>query len=63
MVDADAIRRLITILDGPGWLKPLHEALLNTVLSHPKLFADEMPLPVLDPGQGKTKTCRLWWSP
>ena len=42
------------------WLKPLHEVLLDTVLSYPKLFADETPLPVLDPGRGKTKTCRLW---
>src|SRR6202162_326675 len=42
------------------WLKPLHEVLLDTILSYPKLFADETPLPVLDPGRGKTKTCRLW---
>ena len=42
------------------WLKPLHEVLLDTVLSYPKLFADETPLPVLDPGRGKTKTGRLW---
>jgi len=42
------------------WLKPLHDVLLDTVLSYPKLFADETPLPVLDPGGGKTKTCRLW---
>src|SRR5471030_564030 len=39
---------------------PLHEVLLDTILSYPKLFADETPLPVLDPGRGKTKTCRLW---
>src|SRR6202040_2347618 len=37
------------------WLKPLHEVLLDTVLSYPKLFADETPLPVLDPGRGKNK--------
>jgi Transposase IS66 family/Transglycosylase len=42
------------------WLKPLHDVLLDSVLSYPKLFADETPLPVLDPGRGKTKTCRLW---
>jgi hypothetical protein len=28
--------------------------LLDTVLSHPKFFGDETPLPVLDPGRGKT---------
>ena len=25
------------------WLKPLHEVLLDTILSYPKLFADETP--------------------
>jgi transposase len=42
------------------WLKPLHELVVNTVLSTDKLFADETTLPVLDPGRGKTKTGRLW---
>lgn len=42
------------------WLKPLHELMLATVLSHPKLFADETPLPVLDPGRGRTRTCQFW---
>lgn len=42
------------------WLKPLHELLLETILSYPKLFAGETPLPMLDPGRGKTKKCQLW---
>jgi transposase len=42
------------------WLKPLHEMLLATVLSYPKLFADETPLPVLEPGRGRTRICRFW---
>ena len=42
------------------WLTPLHELMLSTALSAPKLFADETTLPVLDPGRGKTKTGRLW---
>ena len=42
------------------WLKPLHELLIETMLNYPKLFADETPLPVLDPGRGKTKKCQLW---
>jgi hypothetical protein len=25
-----------------------------------KLFADDTPIPVLDPGRGRTKTGRLW---
>jgi transposase len=42
------------------WLKPLHELLIETMLGYPKLFADETPLPMLDPGRGKTKKCQLW---
>jgi hypothetical protein len=34
--------------------------LLSTVLSSPKVFADDTTLPVLDPGNGRTKTGRLW---
>ena len=42
------------------WLAPLHELMLGTVLSSPKVFADDTTLPVLDPGNGRTKTGRLW---
>jgi transposase len=42
------------------WLAPLHELMLSTVLSSPKVFADDTTLPVLDPGNGRTKTGRLW---
>jgi transposase len=41
-------------------LKPLHEALRQYVLSARKLHADDTPVPVLAPGQGKTKQGRLW---
>ena len=34
------------------WLTPLYELVLGTVLSSPKVFADETTLPVLDPGTG-----------
>ena len=30
------------------------------MLAAPKLFADDTPLPVLEPGRGRTKTGRLW---
>ena len=33
---------------------------LGTVLSSPKVFADDTTLPVLEPGRGRTKTGRLW---
>ena len=42
------------------WLAPLHELILGSVLTSPKVFADDTTLPVLDPGRGKTKTGRLW---
>jgi transposase len=42
------------------WLRPLAELLLSTILSSPKIFADDTPVPVLDPGRGRTKTGRLW---
>jgi len=42
------------------WLTPLYDLVVSTVLSSPKLFADDTTLPVLDPGRGRTKTGRLW---
>jgi transposase len=39
---------------------PLVEALRRYVLSARKVHADETPVPVLAPGNGKTKTGRLW---
>lgn len=41
-------------------LDPLIEALAGYVLQSGKLHADDTPVPVLDPGRGKTKTGRLW---
>jgi transposase len=42
------------------WLTPLHELILSTILSSPKVVADDTTLPVLDPGRGRTMTGRLW---
>jgi transposase len=42
------------------WLEPLYERLLARILGSTKIFADDTPLPVLDPGRGRTKTGRLW---
>jgi transposase len=42
------------------WLAPLYELVVATVLSSPKIFADDTTIPVLDPGRGRTKTGRLW---
>ena len=41
-------------------LDPLVEALRRYVMADGKLHADDTPVPVLAPGQGKTKTGRLW---
>jgi hypothetical protein len=41
-------------------LEPLVEALRRHVVSAHKLHADDTPVPVLAPGNGKTKTGRLW---
>jgi transposase len=41
-------------------LAPLVEALRRQVMSATKLHADDTPVPVLAPGNGKTKTGRLW---
>jgi len=41
-------------------LGPLVEALRRYVMTAGKLHADDTPVPVLAPGQGKTKTGRLW---
>lgn len=45
---------------GAWWLRPLHARLLDALRASPKLFADETPAPVLDPGRGRTKTGQLW---
>jgi transposase len=41
-------------------LEPLVEVLRRYVMSAGKLHADDTPVPVLAPGNGKTKTGRLW---
>jgi len=42
------------------WLEALHERLAKSVFASDHLFADDTPIPVLDPGRGRTKTGRLW---
>jgi transposase len=41
-------------------LQPLVDELKKYVLSAEKLHGDDVPVPVLEPGNGKTKTGRLW---
>ena len=42
------------------WLEALYERLARNVFGSDRLFADDTPVPVLDPGRGRTKTGRLW---
>jgi len=42
------------------WLEPLQARLAAHVFGSGKVFADDTPIPVLDPGRGRTKTGRLW---
>jgi transposase len=42
------------------WLEALHERLCKNVFASGHLFADDTPIPLLDPGRGRTKTGRLW---
>jgi transposase len=41
-------------------LEPLVDAIRKYVLAAMKIHADDIPVPVLAPGMGKTKTGRLW---
>src|SRR5208337_4804250 len=43
-----------------GLLEPLSERIERHVRAGLALHADDTPVPVLDPGKGKTKTGRLW---
>jgi transposase len=53
-----------TLADGVAGtsqlFEPLVEALRRHVMAAQKLHADDTPVPVLAPGNGKTKTGRLW---
>ena len=42
------------------WLEPLRDRLAEDLFGSQKLFADDTPIPVLDPGRGRTKAGRLW---
>jgi len=41
-------------------LRPLVEVIRQYVMSASKIHADDTPVPVLEPGNGKTRTGRLW---
>ena len=41
-------------------LEPLYDVLRRYVLMPGKVHADDIPVPVREPGSGKTRTARLW---
>ena len=38
----------------------LYDLQLKTMHRFERLFCDETPMPVLDPGRGRTKVCQFW---
>ncbi len=42
------------------WFEALRERMADHIFASGKLFADDTPIPVLDPGRGRTRTGRLW---
>lgn len=42
------------------WLETLRDRMAVHVFASTKLFADDTPVPVLDPGHGRTRTGRFW---
>jgi len=38
----------------------LYELQLRTIQASPRLFCDETPMPVLDPGRRRTRICQFW---
>ena len=59
---ADLDRALLASWVGAAsaLLRPLVDAIRRHVLAGAKLHADDTPIPVLAPGNGKIKTARLW---
>jgi hypothetical protein len=59
-VDLDRATLADWVAGASALLDPLVSTLGRYVRAGEKLHADDTPVPVLDPGRGKTKTARLW---
>jgi len=59
-VDIDRSTMVGWVDQGDALVDPLAAALGRYTLADGKVHADDTPVPVLDPGRGKTKTGRLW---
>jgi hypothetical protein len=59
-IDLDRSTLVRWIERAAWWLQPLHALLVSTVMSAPKVFCDDTPLPVLDRTRRRTRIARLW---
>jgi transposase len=59
-VDLDRATLAGWVADAARLLDPLASAIGRYVLKAEKVHGDDTPVPVLDPGRGRTKTGRLW---
>jgi transposase len=59
-VDIDRSTMVGWVAQGDELIDPLAAALGRYALAGAKVHADDTPVPVLDPGRGRTKTGRLW---
>jgi transposase len=59
-VDIDRSTMMGWINQGDALVAPLAAALGRYTLAGAKVHGDDTPVPVLDPGRGRTKTGRLW---
>ncbi|HVN46650.1 MAG TPA: IS66 family transposase [Steroidobacteraceae bacterium] len=59
-VDLDRATLAAWVGHAAQLLEPLVEAIGRYVRAAEKIHTDDTPVPVLDPGRGKTKTGRLW---
>ncbi|MEY9138818.1 IS66 family transposase [Bradyrhizobium diazoefficiens] len=42
------------------WLRSLYELQLRMIQAAPRVFCDETPMPVLDPGRHRPRICQFW---
>jgi hypothetical protein len=59
-VDIDRLTMAAWLGHTASLLEPLTEAIAEHVRAGETIHADDTPVPVLDPGRGRTKTGRLW---
>lgn len=59
-IDVDRSTLAFWVGYAAGELTPVYERLKQSVLCSAKLVVDETPVPVLDPGRGKTRTGYFW---